>query len=491
MQVFWFGMIYVGVSLLPAILAWRWCRQHQVKRAFSCPRGIIWLEKTAIWLLYRLPVSVRDSPWLAGRATKMASKLYPGIKKEKFAWQYAVKKMMILYAGWLMAGILVAGYGWGNQPPVLSQNAIPRADANGQSRDVQIEATIEGMETEQQMTLTIKPRKYSQTEKKALMENVKMYIDQCLPGENVDLGHVNQSLNFPDHFPGENVLIEWQPEDYNLIRQDGSLGVFSDTQFPIHTKVTAVICYENEREEYTKTIQIVAPEKTEEELLKEQVVQAVESADRDSSENLVLHLPDSVAGHTVTWHYQYQSQAGIVFVLGILGVVVCMCYLESRFKRKMVTRSEQLLREYPGFVHRMMLMLGAGMTVRRSWNQVLRDYEKKEHAVLKEEWLYREMKYTRLQMESGVPEIQAYMEFGQRIELQQYVRFSQLLIQYIKRGSRGMQELMQKEAEDAEKQRRDLAKRLGETAGTKLLMPMMLLLVIVLLIVMVPAFMTM
>ena len=50
---------------------------------------------------------------------------------------------------------------------------------------------------------------------------------------------------------------------------------------------------------------------------------------------------------------------------------------------------------------------------------------------------------------------------------------------------------MQQEAAEAEKQRRDLAKQLGEKAGTKLLMPMMLLLIIVLLIVMVPAFLSM
>ncbi len=44
--------------------------------------------------------------------------------------------------------------------------------------------------------------------------------------------------------------------------------------------------------------------------------------------------------------------------------------------------------------------------------------------------LYREMKYTRIQMESGVPEIQAYLEFGQRMQLRHYKKFSQLLIQY-------------------------------------------------------------
>ena len=115
------------------------------------------------------------------------------------------------------------------------------------------------------------------------------------------------------------------------------------------------------------------------------------------------------------------------------------------------------------------------------------DNDRLDSGHLKEDWLYREMKYTRIQMESGVPEIQAYLEFGQRMELQQYKKFSQLLIQYIKRHDGKYRQ----EAAEAEKQRRDLAKQLGETAGTKLLMPMMLLLIIVLLIVMVPAFLSM
>ena len=50
---------------------------------------------------------------------------------------------------------------------------------------------------------------------------------------------------------------------------------------------------------------------------------------------------------------------------------------------------------------------------------------------------------------------------------------------------------MMKEAEEAERRRRDLARKLGETAGTKLLLPMMMLLFIVLAVIMLPAFLSM
>lgn len=491
MQFFWFGAILLCAALLPVFLAENWCRRHKVKKIFPVPRGMGWLQRTAVWLLCHLPDTISCSRWLTGCSEDIVGKLYPGMKKEKFIRQHVIRKMMVGYGGMLAILAFMMIYGLLNQTPELSGNNLQRDDAGGKSRDVQVSAEIEGVTEEKSLTITVEPRKYSRSEREALMRDVKAYIDACLQGDNSDLQHVNRPLFFPSDFPGENVTIEWQPEDYNLIRQDGSLGELSAYQLPIKTKVTAVIIYDQEKEFYSKEICLTAPEKSDEEVLDEQIREAVQAADQGSSEKLTLHLPDSVGGRVVEWKYQKQSQAGTILFIAFLFLAGCIWYQDNNLKKRLEERNEQLLYAYPGFVHRMILMLGAGMTVRRSWNRLLDDNERLDSDRLKEDWLYREMKYTRIQMESGVPEIQAYLEFGQRMELQQYKKFSQLLIQYIKRGSKGMQALMQQEAAEAEKQRRDLAKQLGETAGTKLLMPMMLLLIIVLLIVMVPAFLSM
>jgi len=49
--------------------------------------------------------------------------------------------------------------------------------------------------------------------------------------------------------------------------------------------------------------------------------------------------------------------------------------------------------------------------------------------------------------------------------------------------------MMMEQAEQAQKQRRDLAQTMGETAGTRLLLPMGILLIVVIFLVMAPAFM--
>ena len=57
-----------------------------------------------------------------------------------------------------------------------------------------------------------------------------------------------------------------------------------------------------------------------------------------------------------------------------------------------------------------------------------------------------------------------------------------------RKGSGGLTDLLEREASDAFEDRKKLAKKLGEEAGTKLMIPMFMMLVIVLIIVIVPAF---
>ena len=103
---------------------------------------------------------------------------------------------------------------------------------------------------------------------------------------------------------------------------------------------------------------------------------------------------------------------------------------------------------------------------------------------------YEEMRQTCHQLQSGMTESEAYREFGRRCRLQPYLKLSGLLEQNRKTGTKNMKTLLQAEMADALEQRKNLARRLGEEAGTKLLLPMFLMLAIVLVIVIVPAFLS-
>ena len=94
-------------------------------------------------------------------------------------------------------------------------------------------------------------------------------------------------------------------------------------------------------------------------------------------------------------------------------------------------------------------------------------------------------------MQSGITEAEAYERFGKRCGISVYMKFGALLAQNLKKGTKGMTDLLRNESDQAFENRKSRAKRLGEEAGTKLLAPMFGMLAIVLVIVIVPAFLSM
>ena len=93
-----------------------------------------------------------------------------------------------------------------------------------------------------------------------------------------------------------------------------------------------------------------------------------------------------------------------------------------------------------------------------------------------------------LSLRSGISEGLAYEHFGKRAGLQEYIRLSALLAQNLKRGNSTLLERLREEAEKSGQERLQESKKMGEEAGTKLLVPMVLMLAVVMAVIMIPAF---
>ena len=152
-------------------------------------------------------------------------------------------------------------------------------------------------------------------------------------------------------------------------------------------------------------------------------------------------------------------------------------------------RKKQMLKDYPDIINKLTLYLGAGMTVKRAWRKVTEGYAREKEEG-KKRYAYEEMIQTCHEMDSGVTESESYENFGRRCDVQVYIRLGALLSQNLRKGTKGLTELLKLESIQAFEERKAQAKRLGEEAGTKLLLPMFLMLAVVLVIVIVPAFLT-
>ena len=130
------------------------------------------------------------------------------------------------------------------------------------------------------------------------------------------------------------------------------------------------------------------------------------------------------------------------------------------------------------------------MTIRNAWEKIVQNYEQQKESMGKRP-LYEEMLVTLHEIQGGVSESEAYERFGKRCGTSTYMKFGAMLSQNLRKGSKGISDILRMEAIQSFENRKSTAKRLGEEAGTKLLMPMLGMLAVVFIMVMVPAFLSM
>lgn len=104
--------------------------------------------------------------------------------------------------------------------------------------------------------------------------------------------------------------------------------------------------------------------------------------------------------------------------------------------------------------------------------------------------LMKELRYTLNEIQAGIPEGEAYYNMGHRINLPVYMKLMSMLSQNVSKGTKDIMIMMAGEEQAALQMRKELARKKGEEAGTRLLFPMIVLLGVVMVIVVLPAVMS-
>ena len=108
--------------------------------------------------------------------------------------------------------------------------------------------------------------------------------------------------------------------------------------------------------------------------------------------------------------------------------------------------------DYPQIINKFNLYLSAGMTVRRAWFRIAADYEREKDTSGTRQ-AYEEMVYTMHQIQGGAAEGEAYENYGSRCKIPVYRKFGTMLSQNLRKGSKGLCTLLQREAEEAYEER--------------------------------------
>ena len=219
-----------------------------------------------------------------------------------------------------------------------------------------------------------------------------------------------------------------------------------------------------------------------------QLQQAITAEDECSLGENMLSLPTEIDGQRI---YYSEHEDRSYLLLPLLGVIAAMAiYMRQGQARRTEKKQREalLMLDYSELVSKLMVYIGAGLTVRNALETISQHFDALIARGIKEDRpLYQELRTMVIQFRRNMPESEIYLSFGRRVNLKPYTKLVSLIEQNRMNGARNLRAMLELEMEDAFEQRKTTARRLGEEAGTKLLLPLFIMLGIVMIIVIVPA----
>ena len=426
----------------------------------------------------------------ANEINKKLALLNPAGNMRDIARSYNINKvfqvLIILFFGNLL-GLFYALSNIGADG-FLETKELKRPGYGEGERIVDMRIYADGEQLKDDMSLTVEEIQYTEEEIQQQFGEIESVLEKLVLGENETPDHVDRDLNLMTKLEGYPVSIDWETDDYTVMDKEGKIN--SDFLNPDGQLVMlrATIKYLKITDEYEFPVYVYPKLRDPEEALFEAVSMKIDEYDKDSASDENQLLPENIGDMELTYKQLNVNTGLYMLIFSVLAGIIIYHGRDREILKKIAAREREMLINYPEIVSKLTLLLGAGMTIRGAFEKVATDYEKRRDK--KRYFAYEEMLIAVYKMRSGTPEAAAYADFGSRCEVSRYNKLGALLSQNLKKGSSGLLDIMEEEMRQAFEDRKSMARKLGEEAGTKLLLPMGMMLMIVMVIVIVPAFLS-
>ena len=438
------------------------------------------LKKGKKNLLYPLTLWIYEKILSLTQKSGKKERMLPNMSKQEFLemrknqWMNAIYKIVIVF---------VITNGMALRVEVIEhkkqQEIVIERNAYGEGEAYYDFTVYEKKEEIGSIIIEVPEATYSESELMEKYREAKEYVESCFLGENEKEEVVKGNLCFTETVPENDIEISFRSENSELVTNQGIVNN-QELIEPESVLVTATYSYkEEELGESQWQITVYPKEFSEKE-------EKIEGLKRKIEDYLKEHeKEEKVTISAIEGDFLLEGKGkNPIFFVYIMGFSICIYFFAKEYqsrKEEEKVRRDLLDYEYPIFLNQMVLLLGAGMTVKAALKKLAEQEEKRGH------YLYQELSVTIRQLNSGVSEREAYHELGERLNVTKYRKLFSMVVQNLSMGTKDLFTALEQEEHAALEHRKERAKQLGETASTKLLFPMLLLLVTVMLILLVPA----
>lgn len=169
----------------------------------------------------------------------------------------------------------------------------------------------------------------------------------------------------------------------------------------------------------------------------------------------------------------------LALIVGFVFTGLSYYYFGTVTKKKILKRSDELLHDFSEVVSKLALLTNAGMILREAWQEV---------AFAGTSTIYTEMQTAVNEMNNGVSEIDAIFNFGSRCIIPEIKKFTSTIIQGVTKGNSELTAMLQEQSKEVWQLKKQLVRREGEKAASKLLIPICIMFIGILIMILVPIF---
>jgi len=169
--------------------------------------------------------------------------------------------------------------------------------------------------------------------------------------------------------------------------------------------------------------------------------------------------------------------AALVVVLAFSALAYY--YFGAATEKKILKRSEEVLRDFSDVISKLALLTNAGMILREAWEEV---------AYTGNSTLYLEMQKAVDEMNNGASDTDALFRFGVRCIIPEIKKFTSTLVQGLVKGNAELTFMLKEQSKEVWDAKKQNIKRQGEKASSKLLIPICIMFVGILIMIIVPIF---
>ncbi len=342
------------------------------------------------------------------------------------------------------------------------------------------------LESGEIITFSVGEKEYSEEELERAFEENFTWIREQMLLENTEAGEIRSDLNFMTEVPG-GFMAEWISLKPEILNHDGQ--VYNEDwigEVKEDVTVQLLLSYQEHIRSQELHFSVREPSHTPKEQLVLKIKHMILEKEQMSRQEDSFVIPGNIEGISLE-QPEGNPAYGIYLLAGALFVFLFF-YQSNRMDDEGKERYRQLEEDYPVLINKLVLYLGAGINLRKTFQQIVSEYmDDVRSGRMKKRYMYEELKVMVNEMNAGAGEQSAYEGFGNRMDSMSYTKLISLLVQNLQKGNEGLLNALKTEEANAFFLRIDHAKRMAEEAGTKLLFPMLLMLVVVMAIVMAPA----